>query len=119
MAVTKKVIIVEGISDKKRLQQVLSEEVTFICTNGTLGVEKLEELVLPYQDEDVYILVDADDAGNRMRSQLRRELPNAEHLYTRRMYGEVATTPLEYLAKILQEAYFEVDAQYVNSHADH
>jgi toprim domain protein len=119
MVLNQKIIIVEGITDKKRLQQVLLEEVKFICTNGTLGIEKLEELVLPYQDEDVYVLVDADEAGNRMRSMLKRELPNAEHLYTRRMYGEVAATPLEHLARILQDAHFEVDEQYLNAQEEH
>jgi toprim domain protein len=59
-------------------------------------------LIYPIENEDVYILVDADDSGNKLRSQLKRELPNAKHLYTRRMYREVQDTPIEYLVEILQ-----------------
>jgi toprim domain protein len=103
-----KVIIVEGKTDRERLLQILREQVHIICTNGTLSQEKIEELILPVEDEEVYILVDADEAGNKLRNQLKQLLPNARHLYTRRMYREIARTPLEYLAKILFDAHFDV-----------
>lgn len=109
----RKVVIVEGKKDKERLLQILDEPVEIICTYGTLSDEKLEELILPIQDEDVYILVDADDAGNKLRNQLKRELPNAKHLYTRRMYREVQTTPKEHLAEVLMKAHFEVDGDLI------
>lgn len=109
----RKVLIVEGKTDQKRLEQVLTEDVHFVCTFGTLSQEKLEQVILPLQDEEVYILVDADEAGNKLRSQLKRELPNANHLYTRKMYGEVAVTPLDYLAKILALAHFEVEEAFL------
>ena len=35
MAIVNKVIIVEGKSDKKRVQQVIAEPVNIICTHGT------------------------------------------------------------------------------------
>jgi toprim domain protein len=46
-------------------------------------------------------------------SQLRslapmEEFPNVRHLYTHRMYREVATTPLNVLAQILEGAHFAV-----------
>lgn len=104
-----KIIIVEGKTDKKRLLQILAEPVEIICTYGTLSEEKIEELIRPLADEeDVYVLVDADDSGNKLRNQLKQELPNARHLYTRRMYREVATTPPEFLAEVLHRAHFEV-----------
>jgi len=107
-----KVIIVEGKTDRERLLKILAEPVEIICTYGTLSEDKLEELILPLHDEDdVYILVDADHAGNKLRNQLKRELPNARHLYTRKMYREVARTPVEYLADMLDKAHFEVHAQ--------
>ncbi len=106
-----KIILVEGKTDRVRLLQILQEEVNIICTYGTLSEEKLEEIILPLQEEDVYVLVDADYAGNKLRQQLKRELPNARHLYTRKMYREVATTPLEHLAKVLHDAHFEVNEQ--------
>ncbi|BCJ87617.1 toprim domain-containing protein [Effusibacillus dendaii] len=104
-----KIIVVEGKKDKERLLQVLDEPVAFVCTNGTLSEEKLESLIWPLQDEEqVYIFVDADDSGNKLRSQLKRELPNAKHLYTRKIYRQVQDTPLEHLAEVLFKAKFEV-----------
>ncbi|GAX90277.1 hypothetical protein EFBL_1903 [Effusibacillus lacus] len=106
-------IVVEGKKDKERLLEILDEPVEIICTYGTLSDEKIEELIWPIQDEDVYILVDADDAGNKLRNQLKQELPNAKHLYTRRMYREVQNTPMEYLAEMLMNAHFLVDGDWV------
>ncbi|RIN76501.1 topiosmerase, partial [Staphylococcus simulans] len=45
MAMIKKIIIVEGISDKKRVEEVLNDHVHIICTHGTMGVEKMDELL--------------------------------------------------------------------------
>jgi toprim domain protein len=104
-----KVIIVEGKTDKQKLMQILKEPVEIICTHGTLGIERLEELALTIEDKDVYILVDADEAGMKLRKNLQYELPYAEHLYINKIYKEVARTPLMYLAKILLNAHFEID----------
>jgi toprim domain protein len=101
------VLIVEGTSDRKRVKKVLNESVDVICTYGTLSDEKLETLILPIEDKDVYILVDADDAGESLRKLLKRELPNATHLYTMKGYGQVETTPIHYLTQVLGE-FFEV-----------
>ncbi|MCL6636602.1 MAG: toprim domain-containing protein [Alicyclobacillus sp.] len=108
-----KVIIVEGSSDRQRLLQVLREPVRIVCTRGTLSYATLEDVIVPLQGEEVYILVDADDPGMALRRQLRQELPNARHLYTRRVYREVARTPLEVLAKVLHDAHFEVDPRWL------
>ncbi|GAE35506.1 toprim domain-containing protein [Halalkalibacter akibai] len=97
-----KVLIVEGKSDRKRVKQVLDEDVDVICTYGTLSEEKLETIILPIEDKDVYILVDADESGENLRRKLKRELPNATHLYTLKEYGQVETTPHHYLAQILR-----------------
>lgn len=102
-----KVIIVEGTNDRKRVKLVLDEVVNVICTYGTLSDEKLEGLILPIEDRDVYILVDADEAGEKLRKQLKRELPNATHLYTQKVFGQVELTPLDYLAQVLR-GYFNV-----------
>ncbi|MFC0470443.1 toprim domain-containing protein [Halalkalibacter kiskunsagensis] len=102
-----KVLIVEGKNDRKRVKEVLNEPVEIICTYGTLSDEKLETLILPIEDHDVFILVDADEAGESLRKQLKRELPNSTHLYTKKEYGQVETTPFEYLADVLR-GHFEV-----------
>ncbi|WP_370640481.1 toprim domain-containing protein [Salipaludibacillus sp. CUR1] len=107
-----KVLIVEGKNDRKRVEQVLDEPVEIICTYGTLSEEKLETLIYPIEDLDVYILVDADDPGKKLRRQLKRELPNAIHLYTEKGYRQVETTPLNFLADILGE-FFEIKEGYL------
>lgn len=110
---TRKIIIVEGKTDKRRLEQILLEPVHILCTFGTLSDEKIEQFIESVEEDDVYILVDADKPGNEIRQQLKRELPNAKHLYTRRMYREVATTPISYLAKILHDAHFVIDESFL------
>ncbi|UTR09511.1 toprim domain-containing protein [Evansella sp. LMS18] len=102
-----KVLIVEGSNDRERVRKVLDEQVDVVCTYGTLSDEKLETLILPIEDKDVYILVDADDAGEKLRKQLKRELPHAIHLHTQRGYGQVETTPYDYLTQVLR-GYFNV-----------
>ena len=52
-------------------------------------------------DKDVYILVDADESGEKLRKQLKREFPEAKHLYIDKMYREVATAPKYHLADSL------------------
>lgn len=103
-----KVIIVEGKTDKIQLEQVLDEPVVIVCTYGTLGLDRLEELIAEYSEDEVYVLLDADDAGDKARRLFKREFPNVRHVYTHRMYREVATTPLYVLAQILERAHFAV-----------
>ncbi|WP_423408095.1 toprim domain-containing protein [Heyndrickxia sp. MSNUG] len=108
-----KVIIVEGSSDKRKVQTVLKEPVEIICTNGTIGVSKLDELIDSLFDKDVYILVDADASGEKLRKQFKREFPEANHLYIDKMYREVATAPEYHLATVLIGANIDVHAEYL------
>lgn len=108
-----KVIIVEGSSDKRKVQTVLKEPVEIICTNGTIGVSKLDELIDSLFDKDVYILVDADASGEKLRKQFKREFPEANHLYIDKMYREVATAPEYHLATVLISANIDVHAEYL------
>ncbi|MEL1135240.1 toprim domain-containing protein [Desulfitobacterium sp. THU1] len=103
-----KIIIVEGKTDKERLQEILAEPVEILCSHGTISYEKIEEWATQLEESEVYLLVDADDSGEKIRKNLQQELPNIRHLYTQRMYREVATTPLEVLAQVLAHAHFEV-----------
>jgi toprim domain protein len=115
---SRKVIIVEGKTDKERILKILDEPVRVLCTYGTLSDQKIEEWILPLEHEEVFILVDADQSGNRLRKQLKRELPNANHLYTRKVYREVACTPLSHLAEIFMKAHFEVHPQFLQMDMD-
>ncbi|WP_071460656.1 toprim domain-containing protein [Bacillus massilinigeriensis] len=108
-----KVLIVEGSSDRKKVQVILKEPVEIICTNGTIGVSKLDELIENLFDKDVYILVDADESGEKLRKQFKREFPEANHLYIDRMYREVATAPEKHLATVLLGANIDVHTQFL------
>ena len=108
-----KVIIVEGASDKRKVQPILKEPVDIICTNGTISLSRLDELIESLFDKDVYILVDADESGEKLRKQFKREFPEASHLYIDKMYREVATTPEKHLAAVLLSANIDVHAEFL------
>ncbi|WP_425287856.1 toprim domain-containing protein [Oceanobacillus limi] len=106
-----KVIIVEGVTDKKQIERIIDEAVTIICTNGTFAVERFDELLETYDldHRDVFILVDEDPSGQKLRKQLSNELPHAEHIYVSSEYREVATTPESYLATALVSKHIAVN----------
>ena len=64
-----RIIIVEGINDKRLIQKVLREKVPIICTYGTFGIEKFDEMLEDYDldNREVYIFVDADEPGIELR----------------------------------------------------
>jgi toprim domain protein len=104
------VIIVEGKTDKERLLRVLAEPVTIYCTYGTYSSEKGGELAAKTNAaEEVYLFTDEDFSGKKLRKQLMEDFPDAIHLHTEKMYGEVANTPLDVLAEILDRAGFSVN----------
>ncbi|NMD68991.1 hypothetical protein HHO41_01735 [Bacillus sp. DNRA2] len=108
-----KVIIVEGTSDKRKVKGIIKEPIEIICTNGTIGNHRLEELIDSIFDKDVYILVDADEAGEKLRKQFKREFPEALHLYIDKSYREVATAPEHHLATILLQANIDVFTEFL------
>ncbi|PLT34088.1 toprim domain-containing protein [Bacillus sp. V5-8f] len=108
-----KVIIVEGTSDKKKVKSVLREQIEIICTNGTISLARLDELVDELFDKDVYILVDSDESGEKLRKQFKRELPEASHLYIDKMYREVASAPAYHIATVLLGANIDVNMEFV------
>ncbi|MCD7036289.1 toprim domain-containing protein [Metabacillus sp. GX 13764] len=113
LAELEKVIIVEGKSDKRKLLDVLNESVEIICTNGTISLTKLDELIDSYFNKDVYVLVDSDEAGEKLRKQFKREFPEASHLYVDKMYREVASAPEHHIASILLGANIDVQAKFL------
>lgn len=108
-----KVILVEGLSDNLRVSLVLAEPVIIVCTNGTVSAIKLDELLAPYVELDIFVFVDSDPSGDKLRSLCKREFPEARHLHTESMYREVATTPLKVLASILLSANIEVKTEFI------
>lgn len=108
VAMVSKVIVVEGKSDKKKLQEVLSEPVHIICTNGTMGISKLDAMLEELIGHKVYIMTDADKAGKTIRSWFKRHLSESRHIYIDPKYCEVGRCPNDYLAKVLMKHEFEV-----------
>ncbi|MCP6681704.1 toprim domain-containing protein [Bacillus nakamurai] len=108
-----KVLIVEGKSDKIKVREVLNEPLDIVCTNGTIGQTELEDLADRLFDKDVYILVDADDSGEKLRKQLKRELPEARHIYIDRTYREVEASPSHHLASVLLRAGLNVNSVFL------
>lgn len=98
------VIIVEGKNDRSRLRRLLSEEVGILCTFGTLNTLRTEQLHKEAHDKDVYLFLDNDASGKRIRGILRDAFPEAEHIYTRRGYAGVEGTPDDYLIQQLEKA---------------
>ncbi|RYG74469.1 topoisomerase [Lentibacillus lipolyticus] len=112
----KKVIIVEGLTDKLQIQKVLADDdVEIICTHGTLGVEKMDELLDKHDldNRDVYILVDEDDSGSKIRRQLISECPHARNIHVDNDYREVAATPVQMLAMALAGVEIAVDPTFL------
>lgn len=108
-----KVIIVEGTTDKKKILQIINEPVEVICTYGTIGIERMDELLEELYGEEVYILVDADESGEKLRKIFRREFPEAKHIYIDKMYREVAAAPYAHLASVLLRANISVHAKFL------
>lgn len=100
-------IIVEGKNDRSRLRRVLKQEVEILCTHGTLNTLKLESLRQQVGDGEVYLYMDNDSSGKKIRSVLREAFPDAIHIYTRRGYAGVEGTPDEYNITQLEKSGLE------------
>ncbi|MGW9856799.1 toprim domain protein [Staphylococcus hominis] len=108
MAILNKVIIVEGKSDKKKVQQVIAEPVDIICTHGTMSIDKLDDMIETLYGKQVFILADSDNEGEKIRKWFKRHLSESEHIYVDKTYCEVARCPKNYLAHVLSKYGFNV-----------
>lgn len=106
----KKVIIVEGLSDKKHIQKIIAEDIEIICTNGTFAIERFDEMLEKFDLDhcEVYIFVDSDPSGVKLRRQLTAELPHAQHLYIPDEHEEVERTPENIIAVELTKHHITV-----------
>lgn len=101
MIYVEKVIIVEGTSDRRKIESIIREPVEIVCTNGTIGLSKMDELVDRFFDKEVYVLVDADDAGEKLRKQFRKEFPQAEHIYIDKLVPRSGNCAIYTLSKCI------------------
>ncbi|MFD3260308.1 toprim domain-containing protein [Paenibacillus lentus] len=100
-------IIVEGKNDRSKLRRLVSEEISILCTFGTLNSLKLESLRKQVKDDEVFLFLDNDSSGKRIRGVLRDAFPDAVQMYTRRGYAGVEGTPDEYIIAQLEKAGLE------------
>lgn len=100
-------IIVEGKNDRSRLRRLLTPDITILCTFGTLNSARLESLRKQVKDHEVFLFMDNDSSGKKIRGILRDAFPDAVHIYTRRGYAGVEGTPDEYLIAQLEKAGLE------------
>lgn len=113
----RKVIIVEGKADRFRLKRILAEPIRIICTYGTISEYDLDALLEDYEAEDLYVFVDADFTGEKIRELFKRNYPEAVHLYTNEFHKEVETTPYRLLAEQLTK-YFTIHEQFLTIEDD-
>ena len=74
---------VEGTSDRRKIESIIREPVEIVCTNGTMVCRKWMSSLIVF-DKEVYVLVDADDAGEKLRKQFRKISASRAYLYDAR-----------------------------------
>lgn len=97
-------LIVEGRSDKLRLQPIVGSNVHILCTNGTMDEDALIELIEPYEYTQLVTFFDRDKSGNYLRKQMQRVFSEAKQLQLVAPYIEVAEAPIAILRSILSAA---------------
>jgi toprim domain protein len=97
---------------------LLSEEVSIYCTYGTLNTDRIEQLKKQVGDKDVYLFMDNDPSGKKIRAVLRDVFPDADHLYTKKGYAGVEGTPDEQIIQQLEKAGLEQYIVYPASSMD-
>ncbi|MBJ6362301.1 toprim domain-containing protein [Paenibacillus sp. GCM10012307] len=110
-------IIVEGKNDRSRIRKVLHQDVAVYCTYGTPGTKQIAVLQKQVGDKEVYLFMDNDASGKKIRGILRDTFPDAIHIYTRRGYPGVESTPESYLIEQLEKAGLEEYIHYPPSDA--
>src|SRR5699024_2647417 len=113
MYLSDKVLIVEGKTDKRRIDIVHIEPVQIICTVGTMVVSIIDNLLELLDGYDIYILSDADKEGRKIRKWFKKYLSESTHIYIDPKFGEVGRCPRDYLANLLMRHGFYVDTSLI------
>lgn len=98
--------IVEGKSDKQKLEQILNNNVPILCTNGTIDEEDLLDLLEQYEQYDFVTFFDADKNGEKLRKVMNRIYPESIQLQIPKQFKEVAETPIAVLLDLLKREKF-------------
>src|SRR5699024_2430418 len=96
-----RIIIVEGANDRNTIQKVLQDAVPVICTYGTFGVEKFEEMLEKYNldAKEVYIFVDQENGRREIRKELTSVVSYGYHRYATEGWPEVENAPANEISK--------------------
>ncbi|WP_172255424.1 toprim domain-containing protein [Saccharibacillus deserti] len=105
-------VIVEGKNDRSKLRRLLEENIRILCTFGTPNSARLESLYREARDDEVFLFLDNDSSGRKIRALLSDLFPDADHMYTRRGYAGVEGTPDEYAVQQLEKAGLEEFIRY-------
>ncbi len=103
-----KCIIVEGRSDKLKIEPLLAEQVLIICTHGTKDEEAFIDLLEPYEYCEFFTFFDRDKSGDYLRKMMRRTYSEAVQLELPSPFTGVAEAPNMIVRQILQAAKFQV-----------
>lgn len=103
-----KCIVVEGRADKMKLVPLIDEDVSIICTNGTISEVDLIDLLEDYEHDEIVTMFDADKNGEKLRKLMKRAYPEAKQLIIPHEYIEVEKTPAGILRDLLRSARFLV-----------
>ncbi|WP_172199499.1 toprim domain-containing protein [Saccharibacillus qingshengii] len=105
-------VIVEGKNDRSKLRRLLEENIRILCTFGTPNSARLESLYREARDDEVFLFLDNDSSGRKIRALVSDLFPDADHMYTRRGYAGVEGTPDEYVVQQLEKAGLEEFIRY-------
>lgn len=109
----KKIIIVQGLNDKLRLQRMITEPIQILCTNGTFNLNRFKTLLMKYDlhNQIVYIYVSDSSEGKHLRKQLTRHLPLARHVHIQSQ--DVTASQMNLLASELERHKLQINPVYL------
>lgn len=78
---SKKVLVVEGKNDYKRIKQIYPK-LPILITNGSAVSEEFLEIVRRLSvDHEIILLLDPDYSGEYIRKKIQQVCPNASHVF--------------------------------------
>lgn len=79
-----KVYIVEGRHDYNRLKEI-DPNLMILMTNGAaISMTFIEELKRLEEDNELILMVDADNAGERLRRIITKHIPSVKHIFIKK-----------------------------------
>ena len=77
----KKIIVVEGKSDTRRLKEFYPNIITFETSGLGFDENKIAKLKQLSKDNEIIVFTDPDRPGEKIRQIVKQNIPNAKHAY--------------------------------------